>query len=448
MSTSRNTQPRVVQIRTTIVLMGAQLIGGTGLAAAVTVGGIIGAELGGPTVTGLPLAAAVAGTALSALALGALMQRHGRRLGLRWGWLIGGAGATLAIAATSMRSFALLLLAMLLFGGGEAASTAARFAATDLAGRRGAAMGIVLSATAVSTTLGSTLVSPAARLASQLDLPALTGPFLLSSVAFVSAAAIIGLALRPDPLLLARKEQPHVPEPTRPGREAVRLLLRGPARRGLAAVTTANLVMLGIMTIAPVHVAHTSDGAPTSALPGVGLLLGLHLAGMYAPSPLTGWLADRIGSHRVIALGGAVLAIAGLLVTRSADRAGLLVVALTLLGVGWNLAFMGGSLSLLLATNERQRPRVQAAADATMSVAGMAGSASSGIVLAVGGLATAGALGAVLAGALTLSALTWRSAPPNPSAPKARADGPDVPHRPPGTPRTSRHPALPTSHRA
>jgi fucose permease len=80
-----------------------------GLAAAVTVGSLIAADLGGDAMAGLPLAASLTGTATAALPLAAVMRRAGRRPGLRLGWLVGAAGAAVAITATVLSSLPLLL---------------------------------------------------------------------------------------------------------------------------------------------------------------------------------------------------------------------------------------------------------------------------------------------------------------------------------------------------
>jgi MFS family permease len=411
-NTLRGAHIDAVRTRATLTLLAAQLVGGTGLAAAVTVGGIIAADLGGVGLSGLPLATAVTGTTVAAVTLGSVMQRHGRRRGLRWGWQAGAAGATLAIAATSLGSLPLLLVAMLLFGGAEAASTASRFAATDLPGPSGAAMGAVLSGTAVAITVGPLVVGPAAQLADRLGLPAAAGPFLLAAVAFAVAAAIIGTALRPDPLLVARRltgdRHPRPPG----GRLPLRELLRPAARPGLAALAVANLVMVGLMAIAPVHLTHAGHDIDATALSGVGLVLGLHTAGMYAPSLLSGRVADRRGGRPLIVLGGATLALAGVLVA-VADGHGtrLLAPALLLLGVGWNLTFVGGSVVLTTAIDGPHRPRLQAAADAAMGVSAMIGSLLAGLTLATGGLAVAGVLSAALSAGLALGVLhpRWRA---------------------------------------
>jgi MFS family permease len=112
----------------------------------------------------------------------------------------------------------------------------------------------------------------------------------------------------------------------------------------LLVLAIVNLAMVGVMAVAPVHLHH--QGA---AMGTIGLLVGAHIAAMYLPSPVTGWLADRFGA-RVVAGVGALLLLAAGAVTAVAGSGRLgVIVALGLLGVGWNAGLIGGSGAGLLA---------------------------------------------------------------------------------------------------
>lgn len=401
--------PRL-QRRTIVTLVATQVAGGLGLAAAVTVGGLIAADIGGDAAAGLPLAAAVAGTTAAALPLATVMRRSGRRPGLRLGWLVGAIGATLAVAATSLASLPLLLAGMVLFGAAEAASSAARFAAADLAdaARRGAAIGTVVCSTTVTATLGPNLVGVAATAATALRLPPLAGPFLLSTLAFAAAAGVLTVALRPDPLVVAGA-MADTSGGGAPAAAPLAVLVARPAvRLGLAAAAAANFTMLLLMTVAPLHLAAGDHHGERLGL--IGLIISVHVAGMFAPAPLTGRVGDRIGHARVVAGGAVLLASAGLLTAGAGPHdARRLLVALLLLGVGWNLAFVGGSTLVTAALDLRQRPRVQGLADVAMGMAGMLGAGVSGALMARGGLAAVGALCAAVGVGLCAAAARHRS---------------------------------------
>jgi MFS family permease len=408
--------PRVIaptaaglQRRTLTTLITTQIAGGAGLASAVTVGALIAADLAGPGAAGLPLAASVGGTATAALPLASVMRHRGRRRGLRVGWLTGAIGATLVVGATVASSLPLLLIGMFMFGGADASSAAARFAAADLAlpDRRGAAIGLVVASTGVTATLGPTLTARAAAMAGTVGLPSLAGPFVLSATAFLGAGAVLSAFLRPDPLLVANAmaSQPQAPTATvTPLRELVR---RRGVVVGMAAAMIANFVMWLLMTVTPLHVTagHAEHGA---GLRIVGLIIAVHVGGMFAPAPVTGWIGDRVGHRLVVAAGAVLLVVAGLLscIAGPHDTV-LLLVAMLKLGVGFSLAFVSGSALLTAAVDPLDRPRVQGATDMAMGVAGMLGAGLSGVVMANGGMAAVGVVGAVTALPLAV-AMLWR----------------------------------------
>ena len=258
-----------VQRRTLRVLVATQLLAGVGLAAGVAVGALLAADLlGGQALTGLPAALATAGGALAAVPISRLMTRSGRRPGLAAGYAT---CAAAVLAAAQVRSFALLLAGMLLFGAGNTASLLARYAAADLAAahQRGRAISAVLFATTFGAVTGPNLVEPAGALARAVALPPLAGPFLLSVAAYAFAALLVTGLLRPDPLLIARTGEPAgAPAPEA---SAWVQVLRGPALTGLSAMVSARFVMVALMTMTPVHMR-----AHNHTLGVIGFVIGAH----------------------------------------------------------------------------------------------------------------------------------------------------------------------------
>lgn len=420
-----------VQRRTLRVLAGGQLLGGLGLAAGVAVGALLARDLGGlDALAGIPSAAATGGGALAALPLSRLMARLGRRPGLLTGYATGALGAAVVLAAASVRSFSLLLVGMVLFGVGNTASLLARYAAADLATplTRGRAVSTVLFATTFGAVAGPNLVEPMGAVARAVGLPTLAGPFLLSVLAYVAAALVVGTRLRPDPLLLAREREVSRPlegaslvvraavAPPLAGRavptavsspSAWPLLLRGPALAGLAAMVGAQFVMVAMMTMTPVHMRMYNHG-----LGLVGVVISAHIAGMYALSPLGGLLVDRLGAPATLRLGAATLVAAGLLgAFAPGDSVVLLTLALFLLGLGWSLSLVGGSTLLTEALPLAFRARGQGNADLLVGLAGASGGLGSGLVLTLAGFAALGVLTAVVAAGLLAVARRGRSVP-------------------------------------
>jgi len=375
--------PAAVQRRTVAVLAMSQVLGGVGITTALAVSSLAAVRVSGSdTVGGLALTAVVLGTALAAVVLARVANRGGRRPALTLGYATGGVGAVAALAATAVGSTVLLLGALLLVGAATAAGLAARFAATDLAEpqRRARCLAVVVWATTVGALVGPNLAAPAQRLGAPLGLPPIAVPFLLCALAFAAAAAVVQLGLRPDPLLLARGRDRTDAPGTPVGAGAARAALGAsrPALLGLAGIALGHLVMVGLMSMAPVHLDH--GGADLSV---VGLVISLHVAGMYALSPLFGRLADRVGRVRVLAGAGVLLLSAAVCDAAAGPHAaGLLAVGLVLLGLGWSAGLIAGSTLLTESVPVAVRPRVQGLADVTMNVSGALGGVVAGLVVA------------------------------------------------------------------
>jgi MFS family permease len=168
---------------------------------------------------------------------------------------------------------------------------------------------------------------------------------------------------------------------------------------------TAQLVMIAVMTMTPVHM--TGHGHTTQA---VGLVIALHVGAMFLPSPLSGLLTDRLGARRVAVAAGAVLPGAGLLAGLAPPASVLLpACALVLLGAGWNLALLSGTALITDAAPAGNRAAVQGLADVGMSVAGATGAMVSGLVVGTGGYPVLAAAAAALALAV-IPAVALRSA--------------------------------------
>jgi MFS family permease len=409
-------RPERVQQRTVRVLAGSQVLGGVGVSVGIAIASLLAADLtGSDNLSGLASTAQVLGSAVASVPVSRIMAARGRRLGLVTGYLTGAAGAIVTVTAASMGAFWLLLPGMFLFGAATTSNLQARYAAADLATpqRRGRAIATVIWATTIGAVAGPNLAEPAGRLASAAGLPALAGPFAWSALAFVLAAAVVYGLLRPDPLLTARSAAGQsVPRPAAERRSSVRgslaVIGRHPrATLGLAALAVAQAVMVAVMVMTPVHMHH--DGAQLRL---VGLVISVHIAGMYALSPLVGALADLLGRVQVLLAGQAILLVAFLLAgTAAAGQGPQLAAGLFLLGLGWSAGLVTGSAMLTESVPEGERPGVQGAADLVMGLSGAACGALAGVVVQGAGYGMLNASAAVLvAGLAGFAAHTARRA--------------------------------------
>lgn len=392
-----------VQRRTLAVVMLGQVLGGAGLAAGITVGALLAEDmLGTEGLAGVPTALFTLGSALAAYLVGRVSQRAGRRVGLGLGFLAGGLGAVGVVLAAVLDHVPLLFLALFVYGAGSATNLQARYAGTDLASpaTRGKAISVALVSTTLGAVAGPNLVDPLGDLALRLDLPALSGPFLLAAVAYSAAGAALFALLRPDPLLLARRIS--AAGPVTAGTATVGGRPGPGAYVGATIMVLTQITMVAIMTMTPVHMQHHHHG-----LGDVGMVIGLHIAAMFLPSPLTGWLVDRVGRTAMAVASGVVLLSAGLTAALApGDSLPLTVLALVLLGLGWNIGLISGTALVVDATEPAQRPRTQGSIDVLVALAGAGGGVLSGIVVDATSYAVLSLGGGLLALAL-IPTLVW-----------------------------------------
>ncbi|SIO85171.1 MFS transporter [Nocardiopsis sp. JB363] len=375
-----------VQRRTVLVLMAAQVVGGIGMGAMLAVGALIALDLSGSdTWSGMATTMITLGAAVFALPLAATAARRGRRPGLALGWSLGALGGVVVIGATAWELFPLFLAGMVLVGAGTATNLQARHAAADLATERtrGRDLSIVVWATTVGAVVGPNLIGPTGGLAGVLGLTELLGPVLLTTAGFLGGAALIAVLLRPDPLRMATADRTAngVKAPAVTMADGLRAIGRSPsALLAVVGIVAGHTVMVAVMTMTPVHMTH--HGA---ALTVVGLTISLHIAGMYALSPVVGWLSDRFGRVPVVLAGQVVLLVAAAVSGTAGHDETRVTIGLVLLGLGWSGSLVAGSALLAESLSAEVRPRAQGFSDLVMNLGGAGAGALSGVVLSVAG---------------------------------------------------------------
>jgi MFS family permease len=410
-----------IQGRTVRTLIASQIIGGVGVASGIAVAVLAAEDLtGSASLAGLAQTAGVLGAAVAAVPLSRLMHRHGRRVGLVAAYLLAAVGAGICLLSGVSSAYWLMLLGMILYGVATAANLAARYAATDLAEptTRGRALGLVVWATTIGAVLGPNLIEPGGALGERLGIPRLFGPYLIAFAGFLVAATTLAIRMRPDPLLTARRRALELgtvdPEAGQRRsmrlREALLTIVRSPgARLGLLAVAVAHTVMVGVMVLTPVHMHH---GGATLTI--VGLVISVHVAAMYALSPLIGVWADRAGRVPVICVGLLILFASALVAgTASGHESAQLGVGLSLLGLGWSCCLVAGSTLITESVGLVDRPAIQGASDLVMGVSAATGGALAGVVVGAFGYGVLNAAGAALAAVplLVVIARALRRAP-------------------------------------
>jgi len=369
------------QSRTVRVLASSQVLNGVGVAGTVAAGSLLVASItGSETLAGLAQTSSVLGAAALALPLARLTNRGGRRLALSVGYLAGVIGSILAILGGANSSAPLMLLGTFFVGAASAAGYQARFAAVDLATNetRAKQLSFVVWGLTVGAVAGPNLMEPAGNLAANLGLPRLTGPYLISATTLALGTLVIQIFLRPDPFLTAQAQAIS----SNVKREPVRVALghireNSRALFAILSIAVGHVAMVSIMVMTPVHMAHVDV-----TLTVIGLVISVHVLGMYAFSPLVGALSDRIGRIRTIQVGILTLLASSLISgLAAADDALTLGVGLFLLGLGWSCTLIAGSAFLTESIEVQFKTSAQGASDLVMNLSGAAGGAIAGVII-------------------------------------------------------------------
>jgi MFS family permease len=407
-----------VQRRTIGTLVAAQAVGAVGITIGIATASLLAEQVSGSErQAGLAQTFQVLGAAVMAFVLARVMARRGRRVGLVSGYLTGSAGAVLVVLAGVVESMPLLLLGAAMLGSSTAANSAARYAATDLAPAptRARALSLVVWATTIGAVAGPNLTGLSAEVARRLAIPELTGPFALAAVGMLAAAFVIGLLLRPDPLLTARVVAAEQPPPAAPvgSQVGARVESQGSWRRVAGAVRErpvlaaatgglagAHAVMVSVMVMTPLHMQH--GGAELRV---IGIVISVHVLGMFAFSPVVGWLADKVGRATTLFAGGVVLLVSLVLCGLAPEGSSWQIFAgLFLLGLGWSFATVAASTMIADHAPLELRTEVQGAADLVMGLTAAGAGGLAGLIVGVWGYPTLAATTAVLAVGVLLAA--------------------------------------------
>ena len=362
----------------------AQTLSGLGVTGTFAAGSLLVVQItGSEALAGLVQTSTVVGAALLALPLARWTDLGGRRRSLGFGYFLGALGATFAFIGGVQKIFPLILIGAAMIGGASAAGYQARFAAVDLSddNHRARDLSMVVWASTAGSVLGPNLMEPAGNFARSIGLPKLVGPYIVAIVMLVCAASVITIFLRPDPFLLAREERGEVyARQKRAFRKALKVVRQIPqAWLALNAIVIGHIAMVTIMVMTPVHMAHVDV-----SLRLIGLVISVHVLGMYALSPLVGKIVDRYGRIQTIVIGVAILLASALISGLAyADAVVQLGIGLFLLGLGWSCTLIAGSTLLAESLPAEIKASGQGLSDLCMNGGGALGGALAGIVIAI-----------------------------------------------------------------
>lgn len=396
--------PDRTQRRIVGVLALATVLGGLGVGASLSAGALLIVDVtGAESLSGFGSTMNALGAALAGIPLARLAARRGRRIALSTGSAVAVLGAILIIAASATRTPVALFIGLAVLGVAVAVQLQSRFAATDLAtpARRARDLSLVVWSITIGAVTGPNLIGPGEVIGESLGIPPLAGIFVFTVAAQAAAGLVVWIGLRPDPLLEARAI-PAAPRPAGAGPDAdpaagIRSASATPQFLAMAVVALGHAVMVALMAMTPLHLMH-HGGSVTL----VGFTISMHIAGMYALSPVFGVLTSRIGPLPVLLGGFAALALAAGGTGFGGDTVWVIQVALILLGIGWSMVTISGASLLTSLAPADVRPKRQGQSDTMMNAAGATVGALSGLVFATGGFPL---LSSVMGACIVLGAL-------------------------------------------
>ena len=353
--------------RNALVLAAAQALAGGNSVVIVGTAGIVGSTLAGKALATVPVSTYVLGLWMATLPIGFIAKRYGRLATFELGALCGTIAGVLCCLAVLNASFVLLCVGTLFGGFYAAVHQSYRFAAADTASDnfKPKAISWVLAGGVFSAFVGPQLVI----LTKDLWQPHLFAASYLAQSGVAILSGLVLLATRiPLPVDSRRRMSEGRPlvEIFRQPRLVVAVVC------GVASYSMMNLVM----TSAPVAMLDCNHSITDATLG-----LQWHVIGMFAPSFFTGALIGRFGTDRIAGCGLAIIAL-GALIALSGVALWNFWTALVLLGVGWNLAFVGGTALVTQCHRPNERNKVQAVNDFLVFGSMAIGSFSSGQLLA------------------------------------------------------------------
>jgi MFS family permease len=351
--------------------LAAQVVGAFGQSAGVSAGLLADHMSGSAALAVVPAGVLALGGAMAGPVLTAVMSRRGRSAGLLVGYAAAVGGALVSLLAAAAGSLWLLVVATALFGSGNSAVMLTRYVLADTvpAHERGRAISRSLLATTAGAIVGPNLLGPAGHVGVWLGLPDAAGLYLMAVVAFALAALWLRPGVAPLDLRAAAPTSTGSPSPFDPMHDtAPPADERGhPSRQRLALVvlSMANASMVSLMALAGVQLHHHGHD-----LDAIGLVVSLHVAGMFVGSPVVGRLCDRLGALPVSLAGAVLLGVVGGLGVAVADGGIVAVSAvLLLLGVAWNVQVVAGSVLLTDGLPLHRRPAAEGRGELAMGLA-------------------------------------------------------------------------------
>ncbi len=296
----------------------------------------------------LPIAMISVGTATMMIPASFLIRKIGQRKGFMVGTLLGILSGLLSFYAIINSSFILFIVGNILVGMHQGFAQYYRFAAADSVPghNKGKAISLVIAGGVVAAFAGPNL----AKFSQHLGTMPYASSFI--SITFLNIVALCVLFFLKLPRNTAGERtngEIQIPE-----RTLMEIITKRTTITALASSAVGYSVMMMIMTATPLAMHQFGFSSDQSAT-----VIQWHVLGMFVPSFFTGILIGKFGAHKII-LSGIIIFFLFLIFALTGSEYGNFILALILLGVGWNFMFIGGSTLLTKVYQPLEKEKVQA----------------------------------------------------------------------------------------
>lgn len=363
-----------------LILAITHIFGTLGVGVAPSIGVLLADDVASSTFfTGLARTASTLGAAAFGYPLALLANRFNRRIALSMGWWIAALGALLLIYCAQHADIYTLYPGLFLIGAGSAAALQARFAAADATTHdKARVLSFIVWVGTIGSVLGPNLGTPGHIIGGLFGLNTYAGAFLIASICLLIAGFLLFFFFNPQRI---QENEGNTYKSTPKKKKLSSAHSRISPRVALCALIIAQSVMVSIMTMTPVFMHHNGHQYTF-----IGIVISIHIIGMYAFSPLVGWFISRIGVRATIALGTIILAASTILcMIPSGAESSIVSIGLFLLGFGWSFVFVAGSSAIGTMPDGPEKIRFQGFTDTSVQSSAALSALGSGFILDIFG---------------------------------------------------------------
>ena len=313
----------------------------------VFISGIVGLKISPvASLATLPTSLSIVGTAVFTMFAAKIMSRIGRKNGFIFSSFYSSVAALLAAYAIYAENFILFCFACFIIGTGIAFTHQYRFAAAETVHKNDSsrAISILLLATILSALIGPNVAN--------LTKDLFAGHLYTGS--YVSLAILI---IIPVFFLIFYKtdQNPKFVDENNDAQRSYLELLKNPViLQAIVTAACAYSMMYFLMTATPISMYKIHN----FTLGSTSIVIQSHILGMFLPSLFT-WLLIKKYGHSSIIYAGTIIFIICISLSFYEQTFINYLIALVLLGVGWNFLFIGGTSLLVLGYQNNEKFKAQ-----------------------------------------------------------------------------------------